>query len=53
MLFLITLKMKIKNRSHRYDMIGLFMDTNTLNLKRFSVWWCLYVLSNNDDAYIY
>ena len=49
MLFLITLKMKIKNRSHRYDMIGLFMDTNSVSKR----WWCLHVLSSNDDAYIY
>ena len=41
--------MKMKNRSHRYDInrpYGLDMDTNIVNIKSVSVWWCLYVLSN-------
>ena len=33
------MKMKLKNRSHRFDIInlGLDMDTNTLNIRTVSV----------------
>ena len=38
-----------ERRSHRYYInrpIGLDMDTNIINIRSVSVWWCLYVLSN-------
>ena len=42
------MKMKMKNRLHRYDKIdlGLDMGTNIENIKIVSVWWCLSLLSN-------
>ena len=34
--------MKMKNRWHEQDIIDLAldMDTNVVNIKPFSVWWC-------------
>ena len=38
---------EIEKRSHKYDIdLGLEMDTNIVNIRNVSVWWCLYVLSN-------
>ena len=48
-LVIMKMEMKMKNRSHRYDinrLYGLDMDTNIVNIKSVSVWWRLYVLSN-------
>ena len=45
---LIIIKMKTKNRWHRYDInldLGLDMGTNIVNTS-VSLWWCLHVLSN-------
>ena len=48
---LITMKIeiKMKNSSHRYDIIylGLDIDTNIVNIKSVSSRWWLYILSNN------
>ena len=48
LLIVMKMKMKVKNRSHRYDTkrLGLYIDTNMVNIKSVSVWWLLYVLSN-------
>ena len=37
-----------QNTSHRYDIIDLdpVMNTNTVNIKSVSQWWCSYALSN-------
>ena len=44
------MKMHMKNSVHRYD-INSF--TNVVNIRSVSVWWCLYVLTKYDDAYMY
>ena len=50
LLIVMKMKMKVKNRSHRYDTkrLCLYIDTNMVNIKSVSVWWLLYVLSNTE-----
>ena len=44
------IKIKIKIITDHIDTtqidLGIDMDTNLVNIKLFSVWWCFYVLSN-------
>ena len=37
-----------EKKSLRYDTndLGLDMDTNIVNIRSITIWWCLYVLSN-------
>ena len=45
------IKIKMKNRSHRYNINRpkpRDMDTNVVNIRTVSLWWCLYVLSNTE-----
>ena len=43
---------KMSNRSHIYDINRPRpMDTNIVNIKSASVWWCLYVLSNTKATF--
>ena len=46
-LIIMKLKMKVKDRSHRLDMNRPRSRHGHKYSKYVSVWWCLYVLSNN------
>ena len=51
-IWLIIMKVKKKSRSYKYD-IYLHLDMGShvlINIKSASVWWCLYVLSNNQPT---
>ena len=44
-LIIVKMKIKMKNRSHRYH-INSPRSRHIVNIRSVSVWWCLYVLSN-------
>ena len=47
------MKMRMKNRSHRYDINRSRSrhEHNILDIKRVSVWWCLYAFSNTQATF--